>query len=452
MATTTAHKLWRPKEIFLLRSAFLFFVILSIPYDLELFRALSGNLLSFENWFQLATYRTSFVPENQYVGLYFEGYYNWLIALVLAVSGAFFLGRSKYVQDMVDGDHDQLYYWLRVLIRYRLALAVIFFGVVKFLPLQIPGATISDLHTEYGDYLLWKLYYLTSGISVAGYVPVIGLLEIGGGLFLLHKRTTVIGAGLLLAVLLNVVLVNYVYDMGELVYSSFLFLLGFVLMLYDFPRLYSLLVRETTSYPDTFVPYYTSKVRRIRPFLQILFVLVISVFSVQAYSSWEDTNYPFPHEQGIEGVSGIYDVRDFVLNGDTLGYSLTDSVRWQNVVFEEWNTLSIRDNAKVKIDSLKPRIIFQSNKERNYEQLGNGGRHFYRYTYAEGEDDRPTTIKLFHKTDTSKCYNLIYEQHTKNEILLHGTDWKGNTLHVRLERLPKRYLLKEGRRRPIKIY
>ncbi|TYR34495.1 beta-carotene 15,15'-monooxygenase [Sphingobacterium phlebotomi] len=446
---TTENKDWRPQQIFLLRLAFLFFIVLSIPYDLNLFRSLSGGFFAFENWFQLATYRTSFIPESLYVGINLEGYYNWLIAFFVALLGTFIWQKSKYRR---NDDYDQIYYWLRVLIRYRLALAAIFFGVVKFLPIQIPDVTISDLHTEYGDYLLWKLYYLTNGISTAGYVPVIGVLEIAGGLLLLSKRTTVIGAGILLAVFLNVVLVNFVYDIGEQVYSSFLFLLSFVLILYDLPRLYSLLVRETTSYPDTFVPLYSDKIRKIRPFLQVLFLLVISIFSVQAYSSWKDTDYPFPYEKGIEASSGIYDVRDFVLNGDTLAYSLTDSVRWQNIVFEEWNTLSVRENTKVKIDSLKPRIVFQSNKDRNYEQLGNGGRHFYRYTYTEGEEDRPATLKLFNKTDTSRFYDFTYEQRSKNEVLLRGTDWKGDSLRITLDRLPKRYLLKEGRRKPIKIY
>lgn len=450
MSITTENKNWQPKQIFLLRVALLFFIVLSIPYDLNLFRSLSGDFFSFENWFQLATFRTSFVPESLYVGINLEGYYNWLIAILLALAGAFLWQRSRRYAN--GNDYDQIYYWLRVLIRYRLALAAVFFGVVKFLPIQIPDATISDLHTEYGDYLLWKLYYLTNGISKAGYIPVIGVLEIVGGLLLLTRRTTVIGAGLLLAVFLNVVLVNFVYDIGEQVYSSFLFLLAFVLILYDFPRLYSLLVKETTSYPDTFVPYYSDGIKKLRSFLQVLFLLVISVFSVQAYSSWKDTDYPFPHEKGIAGSAGVYDVRDFVLNGDTLAYSLTDSVRWQNVVFEEWNTLSIRENSKVKIDSLKPRIVFQSNKDRNYEQLGNGGRHFYRYEYAEGKEGEPATIKLFNKTDTARFYSFTYEPLSEKEVLLKGTDWKGDSLVVTLDRLPKRYLLKEGRRKPIKIY
>src|SRR5690606_8209664 len=194
MSITTENKNWQPKQVFLLRVALLFFIVLSIPYDLNLFRSLSGGFFSFENWFQLATYRTSFIPESLYIGINLEGYYNWLIALLLALAGSL-LWQRKYTK---GSDYDQLYYWLRVLIRYRLALAAIFFGVVKFLPIQIPDATISDLHTEYGDYLLWKLYYLTNGISKAGYVPVIGVLEIVGGLLLLTRRTTVVGAGLLL--------------------------------------------------------------------------------------------------------------------------------------------------------------------------------------------------------------------------------------------------------------
>src|SRR5690606_9970346 len=131
-----------------------------------------------------------------------------------------------------------------------------------------------------------------------------------------------------------------------------------------------------------------------------------------------DTNSPFPYKAGIKNSAGVYDVRDFIVNGDTLAYSLTDSVRWQNVVFEEWNTLSIRENSKVKIDSLKPRILDQLNNDRNYEQLGNGGRHFYRYEYKNGKDDEPSTIKLFNKTDTAKFYTFTYKQINEKEVQL----------------------------------
>lgn len=450
MSTTLSKNYWSVRKVFILRLAILFFIILSIPYDLNLYRSLSGSFFSFEDLFQLATYRTSFIPESLYVGINLEGYYNWLIALIIAIIGA--LLWNKKTPEKTDVEYNQQYYWLRVLLRYRLALAVIFTGIVKVLPIQIPDPSLSDLHTEYGDFLVWKLYYLTNAVSTAGYLPVIGLLEIIGGVLLLNKRTVTIGAGLLLAVLLNVVLVNYVYEIGEQVYSSFLFLIAFVLIIYDLPRIYKLLFKETEAHPDEFVPQYTSGIAKLRPYFQIVFILLISLFGLSAYSSWKNTNYPYPKEKGIVQSAGIYDVKDFVFNGDTIPYSLVDSVRWQNVVFEEWNTLSVRENTPVKIDSLKPRIVYQLDKDRNYEQIGNGGRHFYRYEYIDGEKEKKPTIKLFNKTDKNRFYNFSYKQLSSDEILLDGIDEKGNSFNIKLERTNKKYLLKEGRRRPIKIY
>jgi len=446
--TLTENTIWKPREIFVLHVAILFFVILSIPYDLNLYRSLSGSGFSFQNLFQLATFRTSFVPESLYVGTHLEGYYNWLIALLIALIGALVLGRLQKKKDRQAYLQD--YYWLRVLLRYRLALAVIFTGIVKIVPIQIPEPTLSDLHTEYGDFLLWKIYYLTNAVSSAGYLPLLGILEITGGLLLLNRKTTAIGAGLLAALLLNIVLVNYVYEIGEQVYSSFLLLLALAILWYDVPRLYSLLFKESKTYPDGFIPYYSAKIGKFRPLLQVLFLVVISAFGLLTFISWQSTNYPFPNTRGIADVKGIYDVEEFVIKGDTIPYSLTHPTRWQNVVFEEWNTLSIRSNEPVKVDSLKPRIVYQKDNERNYEQSGNGGRHFYRYEHAE--EDGKQTLQFFHKTDTTRQYTFSFEKIGKDEIILRGQYANGDSLHVKLVRQPKKYLLHEGRRKPIKIY
>ncbi len=437
------------KKALLIQLGLLFFLILSIPYDTQLFQSLSnGSFFAFENWFQLATYRTSFIPESTYAGSDVRGYYNWLIAFVTAI--LILIGFRKFVATHWYTDQDELYYWLRVLLRYRLALAVIFTGIVKVLPLQIPEPTISDLHTEYGDFLLWKLYYLTNGIATAGYLPVIGSLEILGGLLLLNRRTAVIGAGLLLAVLLNVVLVNYVYDIGEQVYSSFLFLIALVIFGYDWPRFYGLLIRKTSVYPDGYWPRYTRPVVLIRPYLQVLFLLITAVFSVQAYLAWKDSNYPFPKEKGIAGLSGIYDVKDFVWKGDTLAYSLADTLRWKDVVFEKWNTISIRGNRPAMVDSSKVRIAFST--DRNYEYIGNGGREFFTYDHSKNKKDSTISLRLIGKIDRSSSFQFSLDKRGADTLLLRGANQAGDSLLVRLERIDKKYLLKEGRRKPIRIY
>ena len=95
------------------------------------------------------------------------------------------------------------------------------------------------------------------------------------------------------------------------------------------------------------------------------FLLTITAFTVLTFVSWKDTNYPFPKTKGITDIKGVYNVKEFNYKGKILPYSITDSLRWQNVVFEEWNTISIRNNIPVKIDSLKPRIVFQEDAKRN---------------------------------------------------------------------------------------
>ncbi len=396
----------------------------------------------------MATYRTSFIAESPFVGSDVRGYYNWAIALALALLLFWAFGRK--IRQTFQADDDRVFYWLRVLLRYRLALAITFIGLVKIIPIQLPEPTISELHTEYGDFLLWKLYYLTNGIATAGYLPVIGALEIVGGLFLLNRRTAIIGSGLFIAVLLNVVIVNYVYEIGEQVYSSFLLLLAVVIFSYDWPRFYQLLIKKAATIPDGFWPVYGRSVAGIRPYLQALFLLLIAVFSVQAYLSQKNSDYPFPDEKGLEGAAGVYDVKDFVWKGDTIPYSLSDTLRWKDVVFEKWNTLSIRGNRSAKVDSLKPRIAF--NRERNYEYLGNGGREFFGYTSKQGTDKRTTTIKLTGKVSKGHTFAFIVERPDKRTILLDGVNQLGDSLHVRLEKVNKKYLLHEGRRKPIRIY
>lgn len=437
------------KNALLIQFGLLFFLILTIPYDTQLFQSLTnGPFFAFENWFQLATYRTSFIPESSHVGSDVRGYYNWLIAFLAAT--LILIGLRKFFATRWHMNTDELYYWLRVLLRYRLALAVVFIGIVKVLPLQIPEPTISDLHTEYGDFLLWKLYYLTNGIATAGYLPVIGSLEILGGLLLLNRRTAVIGAGLLLAVLLNVVLVNYVYDIGEQVYSSLLFLMALVIFVYDWPRFYGLLIRKTQVYPDGYWPRFTQPVAVIRPYLQALILLIAAVFSVQAYLAWKDSNYPFPKENGIAGISGVYNVKDFVWKGDTLAYSLVDTIRWRDVVFEKWNTVSIRDNRPAAIDSTKARITFSTG--RNYEHIGNAGRHFFTYKHSKNKKDSTISLRLVGKIDSAKTFRLSLNKLGSDTLLLRGASQAGDSLFVRLERIDKKYLLKEGRRKPIRIY
>ncbi|ANH83859.1 hypothetical protein A8C56_10935 [Niabella ginsenosidivorans] len=439
---------WRPGEIKLFRFACLFFIVLSIPYDPNLYKSLSNPGFSFADVLQLATYRTSFIPESLKVGTHLEGFYNWGIAAIIALSGTFIW--SALVKEKERINYEQLYYWLRVLLRFRLGIALISIGILKLFPILLPKPTLSDYNTEYGDLLLWKIYYLSTSVTKANYVFSLGFLEIIGGVLLLFRRTAAIGAGLLIAVLANIVIVNYVYEIGEQVYSSFLLLIGVVLFVYDFPRFFNLLFRQIKSEPDPFVPYYNRSVARYKPFLKSVLIIGFLVYGIAAYSNWKATNYPYPATKGINNIRGLYDVKSFIINNDTIDYSLLDPIRWQNVVFESWNTLSIRSNEPVTIDSTKPGIVWQSDLNRNFEKTGNAGRHFYRYLYKKEAENR-YAVQLFEESSHTKKYALRFNI-LDSIIHVSGVNMHGDSVKVQLARIPKTYLIEKGRRKPIKIY
>lgn len=447
MSQQTFSNPWSKSELWAFRLVFIFLLFLSIPFDRLLFESLKNAPLSFETVVQLFTYRTSFIAESQSVNHPFDGYWNWLIAIVVAFLGAIVWqiadnGRAK--------EYNRLYYFLRVFIRARLALAVITTGIIKLLPLQLPRPSLSDYHTDYGDFLSWKIYYLSTSITFAGYVPAIGLLELLGGIFLLFRKTAAVGSGLLIAVLSNVVISNFVFDIGEQVYSSFLLLLAVFIFSYDFPRFYSLLFLGVKTNPDPYWANSSPSRATVKKALRGAFVAVFIFFGIGAYRAYSSARLPYSPEAGIEGTRGFYNVSSFVYNQDTLAYSLVDPVRWQNVVFESWNTISIKNNEQVIIDSTRPQLMWHPDSLKNFDKIGNAGRHFYRYTYTSAQGNG-YHLQLFEKSSNIKKYDLDI-QIADSIIYARGVNNKGDSLHIQLARYSKKYLLDAGRRKPIKIY
>ncbi len=138
-------------------------------------------------------------------------------------------------------------------------------------------------------------------------------------------------------------------------------------------------------------------------------------------------------------------MKEFSVNGNIIAYSIVDPARWQNVVFERWNTLSIRSNQPLVLQVARPNL--DSNNIRDYEVAGNGGRHFFSYTF----DDH--ILHLSGRNDPGAAMTLTYQRSADGrQIVLDGRDEHGNMLHATLEKVNKTYLLNEGRREPLTLY
>jgi hypothetical protein len=148
-------------------------------------------------------------------------------------------------------------------------------------------------------------------------------------------------------------------------------------------------------------------------------------------------------------AAGIYNVSEFKINGKVLPYSATDPIRWRDVVFEKWATISIRSNRPVIVDSANYENIFTDDKQRDYELAGSAGRHYYSYSI----DSLNQVLTLENKNPHYKGerLNLKYTRPDTATIILSGTDQQSDSIYVVLNKIDKKYPLKLSRRKALKL-
>lgn len=444
---TVPQPVWKAAEKIGFRLAFVYFLLQCVPLDWKYYRQLFSiqwTNLQYGDIFTLAHYTPRFFdgPGQQYA--------DWAILLIIALAGTL-------VWTLADRnrtkEYSVWYYWLRVVVRYRLAIGLIAYGIIKFFPVQAPYPSLSNLNTPYGDFTRWKLFSLSLGI-VPSYESFLGLVEILFGALLLYRKTASIAAFLILVFTGNVFMSNLAYEGGEAVYCLYLISLAAFLLVYDLNRIISLVLLQKPTAPGSFRPRFAAAwLKKARLPLKALFVLFFVVlYGFKTGADYKKEPYRFPVTKGLPGTSGLYNVSLFVVNGDTLAYSKTDPLRWQDVVFEKWNTVSIKSNRPVIIDSNNIDQLGPEEKGRNYELEGSIGRHYYSYT----ADTVRHTLTLHNKNSHYAAEKLVLHYTLGDaQIILAGTDGKNDSIHAVLDRLDKKYLLQEaarlGRRSRLKL-
>jgi hypothetical protein len=439
---------WKTWEKAFFRFFFLFFFILIIPIDWRFYRELFSihwTHLHFHELLDLAKYQLHILPEKSTPQWGIGSFADWGIVFLISLAGAAIWGRV----DARRKEYTVLYYWLRVIVRYRLAIILIAYGFIKLFPLQMPYPSLSNLLSNYGDFYAWKIYFQTLGISPK-YESFLGFVEILAAFLLFNRRTTTFGVGLIFGFIGNVAVANGFYDIGEQQLSSFIVLMAAFLFVQDIPRLWRLLVKEKATLANRFHPIFSqARLKKIRLGLRGAFLVFVVLFAYKVFDNYTNDPYKIPHTPGLHDAYGYYDVKEFILNKDTIPYSKTDPNRWQNVVFEKWSTLTIRDNRPVLIDKSSGEAAHEKDIDRNYELAGFAGRHYY---YYEADTVRHT-LALQNKNKDLRDEKLLLTYYRPNDstILLSGIDQKRDSIHVVLEKVDKKYMMFEGRRKPVKI-
>jgi uncharacterized membrane protein YphA (DoxX/SURF4 family) len=246
-------------------------------------------------------------------------------------------------------NYDQLYQWLRLFVRLTLAVAMISYGANKLFRMQFPEPPLYRFVDYYGNSspagLLWAFMGMSRAYSLFG-----GIAEMAGGLLLIVPRLTTLGALVTFAVMSNVWMLNFCYDVPRKIYSTHLVLMSLFLLLPEVQRLIDFFLLNRRTEPSPTVPLLKDKQLNRWAFL-LQFVIGVAALGYclnQAHGNAVKfaTYVPAP-------LRGIWAVDEFTVNGVVQPPLLTDTDRWQRVIFDMPDVFFFqRMDSQIKILSL----------------------------------------------------------------------------------------------------
>jgi hypothetical protein len=140
-------------------------------------------------------------------------------------------------------DYARLSRWLHAYLRFGVGVIMIGYGLAKVFHSQFPFPSPSKLEQPYGDASPMGLLWTFMGFS-GPYNVFTGLAETVPAVLLFFRRTATIGALLLVAVMANVVMLNFCYDVPVKIFSTQLMLASLYIAGPRLRALFDLLARH----------------------------------------------------------------------------------------------------------------------------------------------------------------------------------------------------------------
>lgn len=383
-ADIAGRSAWTETQKALFRIAFVFFISMSLPNSIEWYKEVlefDWLHLHYRDLYDVARFGSGLtIFGNKLFGSPLNGYATWIITLIFATLVGLIWTVVVRWQNKEVRNYELLYYWLRVVVRYRAGIGIIGFGFTKLMPTQLPYPSLGVLNTNFGDLTAQKIYWLSIGI-VPWYEVFTGVVEVLAGALLFFRATTFWGSVLLFGALADIVYVNFAYDGGVHGYSSYFVLLSGFLLIYYVKDLYNLLIRERLTIPNYYVPSFDGWKQWARVSLKTVTIglFLILLFWLQ-YTNFRYDPYKQPAQKGLKELRGNYNVTEFRHNGKELPFSPLDSIRWQHATFENWTTLTFKVNKPVELDLSNGGGSPMRDINRTFELTGvSGGQRVFYY-------------------------------------------------------------------------
>lgn len=348
----TSPSSWKSYEKMGFRFALLFFVLHIIFLDwsvnpilskLYYYGPLSTVLDSVVSWVGKDLLRIPYLLISPYDGEHNDRTYVYVLYLTIVVVAVM----GTIVWSLLDRKRQSyrvLYYWLTSVVRYYLAFTMFLFALYKFFKTQFPDLGYYTLTQRVGDMSPMHLVWAFFGHSYE-YNVFMGIAE-SAALLLLFRRTTTLGTVLTLMALVNVMVVNYSYDVHAKLYPTVLFLMALFLFLRDAKSIIRFfLTGQSIALKTIEAPLFQKPWMRISK--TVLKVLVIGLFLISSINDNMDyKNFLEASAEATSEYAGVYDIQWFVRNKDTL--SLEHPLRWRQLIIGD----EVQEAVRFKGDSV----------------------------------------------------------------------------------------------------
>jgi len=303
------------------------------------------------------------------------------------------------VLDRRRDNYVTLYKWFRLFIRFALAAEMFTYGLAKAVPQQMPFPFLTRFVEPFGDFTQLGVLWNSIGASPA-YEIVTGCAETLGGILLMVPRTTTLGALLCLADLTQVFILNMTYDVPVKLLSFHLILMALFVLAPELPRLVNFFLLNRSVGPST-QPQLFSMRRANHLATAAQIALGIYLIAMLLYGSWTTWN-AFGGGRTKSPFYGIWNVDQFVIDGQLHPPLLTDNTRWR-------------------------RLIFDFPTSVNFQGVDDS---FTGYGAAINAKDK--TIALTKTNDKDWKAQFTFERPTQNELVLDG-QMDNHTIHMQLQ-------------------
>lgn len=397
---------WSPRHRILFRFAFIYFStyllsawLFRIPGLTAVARVYSECWQAIELWTAVHLLHITAPIDLHALG---TGSGDTLIDYLQLLCQSAFAAAATVVWSIADRKrpaYGSLNEWLRVYIRYSLAVIMLSYGMAKVFPGQFGYPTLDRLVEPYGHSSPMGLLWTFMGYS-RPYVFFTGVVECAGGLLLFSQQTTTLGALVAAAAMGNVAMLNFSYDVPVKLFSTHLFLLAVILVAPDVSRLVGVFVTNRPTMPAPMRKPFTT-VWRSRTALAVK-VVVIGAALWQTTAPFVAAARQPPRPRAAR--YGIYDVESFTVNGEPRPAAPMDARRWRRVVISESGGVSIQtmDDATTR-----------------YRTKDDAAKHTYELSTIFSPYDK---------------IMLAYSQPSADELALEG-QYQGEAIVVRLRKV-----------------